>query len=202
MNTWQKVFLSTLSLRRATFLSYKVLLAMPFLSTLSLRRATPVSRCYHKCIQNFYPRSPCGERRLPICKYGLPLIFLSTLSLRRATDSFRVVVGTGQHFYPRSPCGERPLPNISFITSILLISIHALLAESDGHRSNDNSYDTYFYPRSPCGERRKPCRTKHSTNPFLSTLSLRRATAGMSERLIGSVISIHALLAESDGEGV
>ena len=154
MNTWQKVFLSTLS----------------------LRRATPVSRCYHKCIQNFYPRSPCGERRLPICKYGLPLIFLSTLSLRRATDSFRVVVGTGQHFYPRSPCGERPLPNISFITSILLISIHALLAESDGHRSNDNSYDTYFYPRSPCGERRKPCRTKHSTNPFLSTLSLRRAT--------------------------
>ena len=195
---------------------------MPFLSTLSLRRATPVSRCYHKCIQNFYPRSPCGERRLPICKYGLPLIFLSTLSLRRATDSFRVVVGTGQHFYPRSPCGERPLPNISFITSILLISIHALLAESDGHRSNDNSYDTYFYPRSPCGERRKPCRTKHSTNPFLSTLSLRRATAfwffaalkardfyprsPCGERRyffhavqIIIVISIHALLAESDG---
>ena len=35
---------------------------------------------------------------------------------------------------------------------------------------------------------------------FLSTLSLRRATGGMSERLIGSVISIHALLAESDAK--
>ena len=96
--------------------------------------------------------------------------------MRRATFCPVNVTQIFDNFYPRSPCGERPLPNISFITSILLISIHALLAESDGHRSNDNSYDTYFYPRSPCGERRKPCRTKHSTNPFLSTLSLRRAT--------------------------
>ena len=149
---------------------------MPFLSTLSLRRATPVSRCYHKCIQNFYPRSPCGERRLPICKYGLPLIFLSTLSLRRATDSFRVVVGTGQHFYPRSPCGERQFSYFLHIHRLLFLSTLSLRRATAQiapfFRNNRN-----FYPRSPCGERRK-------IKDFV---------------YLYNFISIHALLAESDG---
>ena len=59
-----KKFLSTLSLRRATHfiktdVSYNI-----FLSTLSLRRATthPVTILVG-VIENFYPRSPCGERR-------------------------------------------------------------------------------------------------------------------------------------------
>ena len=80
----------------------------------------------------------------------------------------------------------------------------------------------YFYPRSPCGER--PCITiiTTCTASFLSTLSLRRATltfmlyntssliflstlslrratrAGLNIRQIQKIISIHALLAESD----
>ena len=223
VNTWQKVFLSTLSLRRATFLSYKVLLAMPFLSTLSLRRATPVSRCYHKCIQNFYPRSPCGERRLPICKYGLPLIFLSTLSLRRATvigqmtihtihisihallaesDANRAELNIRQiHFYPRSPCGERQFSYFLHIHRLLFLSTLSL-RRATYIDTKTSALVPYFYPRSPCGERRTALSRPLKRYLFLSTLSLRRATAGMSERLIGSVISIHALLAESDGEGV
>ena len=57
-----------------------------FLSTLSLRRATvPEHECRRLC-QNFYPRSPCGERP-------------STASSR----------GVICYFYPRSPCGERHL---------------------------------------------------------------------------------------------
>ena len=36
-------------------------------------------------INNFYPRSPCGERRKSNKLAGLELVFLSTLSLRRAT---------------------------------------------------------------------------------------------------------------------
>ena len=58
-------------------------------------------------LPDFYPRSPCGERR--IAKFfTLPkTLFLSTLSLRRAT-----------------------LDNIE-ITQAKRISIHALLAESD-----------------------------------------------------------------------
>ena len=176
MNTWQKVFLSTLSLRRATFLSYKVLLAMPFLSTLSLRRATPVSRCYHKCIQNFYPRSPCGERRLPICKYGLPLIFLSTLSLRRATENQGFCVFVQLHFYPRSPCGERR--HFGFLRpSRLGISIHALLAESDIKKPDVSVVEYKFL--STLSLRRATNRgpiVQLDISTFLSTLSLRRAT--------------------------
>ena len=124
---------------------------------------------------DFYPRSPCGER-LELAFLAInPITFLSTLSLRRATL-------------------------IDLVDSpIAKISIHALLAESDRYR--DAEQVTFWQ--------------------FLSTLSLRRATllpqptprpqpnfyprSPCGERptslvVIGTncVISIHALLAESD----
>ena len=56
-----------------------------FLSTLSLRRATTCGGGWNEQPRYFYPRSPCGERH----RYGRPIdvqfVFLSTLSLRRAT---------------------------------------------------------------------------------------------------------------------
>ena len=55
-----------------------------------------------------------------------------------------------------------------------------------------------FYPRSPCGERPSWCRTRFIASTFLSTLSLRRATASKPGRCRTAGISIHALLAESD----
>ena len=55
-----------------------------FLSTLSLRRAT-TCYCSGSLICNFYPRSPCGERR----------------AASRASSAWTA------YFYPRSPCGER-----------------------------------------------------------------------------------------------
>ena len=105
-----------------------------------------------------------------------------------------------------------------------MISIHALLAESDGiglvflwwgvrflstlslrratrrHRGN-NRRPIHFYPRSPCGERLHSADCScHNARPFLSTLSLRRATRLYWFSLITLPISIHALLAESDGK--
>ena len=80
------------------------------------------------------------------------------------------------YFNPRSPCGERRSASCLF-GSASSISIHALLAESDGHRTGNAGERLYFNPRSPCGERRD-------------------------QDLLASglpVISIHALLAESDG---
>ena len=171
-----------------------------FLSTLSLRRAT-----YPVCPgilarQYFYPRSPCGERRGPRwieCRHPL---FLSTLSLRRATTCTRRPISRVLHFYPRSPCGERHCQpgNYTrccvFLSTLSLrratarhptvrvnlndISIHALLAESDTafqklmaallqflstlslrrattSRLHKILADWDFYPRSPCGERRQ-----------------------------------------------
>ena len=101
--------------------------------------------------------------------------FLSTLSLRRATTGF----DSG--------------------TMVPAISIHALLAESDGGiiwgdfvgrrflstislrratkiRTTNHETFKHFYPRSPCGER-------HDTYVIMEATK---------------IISIHALLAESD----
>ena len=126
-------------------------------------------------------------------------LFLSTLSLRRATRKKWVCTDGNANFYPRSPCGERRLGIIAFIAWIA-ISIHALLAESDAGRSVVHRPQPDFYPRSPCGERpggweklnynrdisihallaESDLRTGLLSRwivTFLSTLSLRRATA-------------------------
>ena len=58
-----------------------------FLSTLSLRRATLHSAWQHRRWWYFYPRSPCGERPLFWGYIESVMRFLSTLSLRRATMS-------------------------------------------------------------------------------------------------------------------
>ena len=144
----------------------------------------------------FYPRSPCGERHIRITHNPGP-----------------------GYFYPRSPCGERllidlvdsPIAKISIHALlaesdpirlpkplIIPISIHALLAESDHTRTYTGPLAHYFYPRSPCGERPGKARSGSSTMIFLSTLSLRRATAELTTLVNKLFISIHALLAESD----
>ena len=80
------LFLSTLSLRRATQTAAQgVLQRLEFLSTLSLRRATLWDLTGDLSYDYFYPRSPCGERLPSGSKYS----------------------GCSAHFYPRSPCGER-----------------------------------------------------------------------------------------------
>ena len=169
-------FLSTLSLRRATFDDLQVPASVSFLSTLSLRRATfqgpgfvrhgvnfyPRSPCGERrggrkalpCDCDFYPRSPCGERRFPVSAHRLDGGFLSTLSLRRATVLFCAPSIQPDHFYPRSPCGERRL---TWWTALL---------------------QKNFYPRSPCGERQRQIEFERYSD-----------------------ISIHALLAESDHSG-
>ena len=147
------------------------------LSTLSLRRATKTLVILPKKFNNFYPRSPCGERptkhaqatnNQPISIHALLAesdqpttsrnnkhnVFLSTLSLRRATGILVFCGPQGSDFYPRSPCGERR--DRAYLTrKAKPISIHALLAESDSCMILTQRFFEYFYPRSPCGERRK-----------------------------------------------
>ena len=80
------------------------------------------------------------------------------------------------------------------------ISIHALLAESDGDCIQCcGQVSADFYPRSPCGER-------HTGQPVRGLPSYFYPRSPCGERLrratgtAGSLaISIHALLAESDG---
>ena len=126
---------------------------------------------------NFYPRSPCGERPIDDHRTNIDLTFLSTLSLRRAT-SFRVfywlkvTISIHALLAESDPRGRSVLLNTP-------ISIHALLAESDTKHSTNSKNRKYFYPRSPCGERHPAEHHANSQQEFLSTLSLRRATAAM-----------------------
>ena len=146
-----------------------------FLSTLSLRRATQQKCGDGKPHVNFYPRSPCGERReYWVGGYGTANISIHAL-LAESDSSTPKLRLQPKDFYPRSPCGERHPANQAFLRTSL-ISIHALLAESDGNGRIDTCIATHFYPRSPCGERRR-----RSVKLFRQ-----------------NYISIHALLAESD----
>ena len=145
-------FLSTLSLRRATqynatwtlsnHISIHALLAESDLGNVAV--GLPIS--------NFYPRSPCGERRFSSGAKADTVSFLSTLSLRRAT--------------PRPP-KKHQWPDIS---------IHALLAESDSIIVLIIRHVHAFL--STLSLRRATSLMLYDTSSliFLSTLSLRRAT--------------------------
>ena len=193
-----------------------------FLSTLSLRRATGRAGRPPARLPDFYPRSPCGERpfgitaphrhtaisihallaesdkaagRLPgsgrisihallaesdrsvLMRAKWAKEFLSTLSLRRATLYRHRPDRTDPHFYPRSPCGER---------HVFETGLHGRKdfypRSPCGERRQPGCDSTrnivHFYPRSPCGERQQyQFEPKHQQR-FLSTLSLRRATGG------------------------
>ena len=117
-----------------------------------------------------------SDRQRPI-KFG-KLRFLSTLSLRRATSVQMEINRTTSNFYPRSPCGERHSERPG-TRQRGAISIHALLAESDCEGGVSLLRKINFYPRSPCGERRLWACPDGSAYLFLSTLSLRRATASL-----------------------
>ena len=171
------LFLSTLSLRRATALrSPRIALIVGFLSTLSLRRATvTVLGIQHRCGISIHALLAESDRQMPLIKFFpgtflstlslrratttdmskrlIEFGFLSTLSLRRATSIRHISKAMSKNFYPRSPCGERHTwQRGSRVTYV--ISIHALLAESDSKNSVIGI----------------------NKIPFLSTLSLRRAT--------------------------
>ena len=78
-----------------------------FLSTLSLRRATIPRSGTFRNTQNFYPRSPCGER-LYIRPYRFHLLTISIHALLAESDlGMPKQLASTSYFYPRSPCGER-----------------------------------------------------------------------------------------------
>ena len=197
VGSWPRaIFLSTLSLRRATSTTIITTCIARFLSTLSLRRAT-----------------------VDALELAGAMLFLSTLSLRRAT--LRVVDGSKSSiisihallaesdretgtlfflpgdFYPRSPCGERLVFTLLLVSILLFLSTLSLRRATRRHRGNDGC-PVHFYPRSPCGERRGIRRYLATREQFLSTLSLRRATDVIAVMTDAQSISIHALLAESD----
>ena len=124
-------------------------------------------------------------------------VFLSTLSLRRATEDANNSTNANLHFYPRSPCGERPYDGL--IASANFCHFYPRSPCGERHAASITpAASRNFYPRSPCGERQLHINRAAKTVIFLSTLSLRRATGQKNLEYRYLLISIHALLAESD----
>ena len=122
--------------------------------------------------------------------------FLSTLSLRRAT---------------LRNTAHRPAPSISIhalltesdsmalgLADAALISIHALLTESDPAALRAAACCLNFYPRSPYGERRIRLNMWRGNNDFYPRSPYGERPCSSTYRPLGSLISIHALLTESD----
>ena len=145
-----------------------------FLSTLSLRRATGcgLPQCHAGC--DFYPRSPCGERRNNSNNELVCTVFLSTLSLRRATPA--------------------ALPSKSATGFLSTLSLRrATISDTATSVGNWVFLSTLSLRRATTSLSWNRC-----ARAFLSTLSLRRATDGRQPNVFLVDISIHALLAESD----
>ena len=213
-------FLSTLSLRRATqprktevpgaIISIHALLAesdgiglvfmwwgVRFLSTLSLRRATAQTARNTSIAGHFYPRSPCGERRVEIDGVSYD-VWISIHALLAESDDYYVIRFWRAYISIHALLAESDSKRYPVILG-RAISIHALLAESDCVISVQIGRNIHFYPRSPCGERPPIDVLAVSALLFLSTLSLRRATQAIYPiQHLPKSISIHALLAESD----
>ena len=146
---------------------------------------------------HFYPRSPCGERPGGYAVDNIP-VAISIHALLAESDCNRLHPSqASSHFYPRSPCGERLLTEINKMATGQ-ISIHALLAESDSRSRSGRTSTSAFLSTLSLRRATRRAPPRFLMTRFLSTLSLRRATGIPNQVGTWEVISIHALLAESD----
>ena len=168
-------FLSTLSLRRATVglqdgflfggISIHALLAESDAIDSSSSRETLIS--IHALLAesdafapsistpapNFYPRSPCGERRRrPRCSLCCGTISIHALLAESDHKPLAAVFINGISIHALLAESDRVSDGVQ--GAAVLISIHALLAESDRDHPTGQEAAEHFYPRSPCGERR------------------------------------------------
>ena len=171
--------------------------SMLFLSTLSLRRATAPQQENGQAatisIHALLAESDHSDAFAAVSTLLISIHALLAESDFACAGWFQVVY----YFYPRSPCGERPIKQEITVLTIA-ISIHALLAESDAPPAPQGKSSNKFL--STLSLRRATHRTllPLACCGFLSTLSLRRATTVVKENTAAITISIHALLAESD----
>ena len=151
---------------------------IPFLSTLPARGATDCAADVRFYGQDFYPRSPRGERPRysDLCKR---LSGISIHAPREGSDVPGLELSCPEipDFYPRSPRGERPIPTlVANIPEILFLSTLPARGATGRHRGR-HPVRHHFYPRSPRGERRSACCFWISVKSlFLSTLPARGAT--------------------------
>ena len=195
---------------------------MEFLSTLSLRRATLVGEFVDRVLAiSIHALLAESDHKRQSATLTAGRISIHAL-LAESDRTLWTSCCTLRYFYPRSPCGERRTPVLPG-ARLTDISIHALLAESDGFAVSAQYSPMQFLSTLSLRRATGPGRHLWGGRKFLSTLSLRRATPLRQNALHGRfyfyprspcgerlerlpdavclrLISIHALLAESDNK--
>ena len=134
------------------FQVHRAALVIVFLSTLSLRRATGTSRIHALFLAHFYPRSPCGERPAKTtCRRQKQDI--SIHALLAESDNVNLMFAKSLFSISIHALLAESDDLYRYELIWVKISIHALLAESDRHAQRIAPINANFYPRSPCGER-------------------------------------------------
>ena len=200
VSTGGKIFLSTLSLRRATEQEIIPEEVETYISIHALLAESDVGASQGADIEHISIHALLAESDLMMLSMvAIPIIFLSTLSLRRATPALYQLYDTyaflstlslrratapnrrpyhcNRNFYPRSPCGERHSLPLNYVTN-----------------------RRHFYPRSPCGERLSRYVFSSACQNFYPRSPCGERPAELTTLVNKLFISIHALLAESDSK--
>ena len=125
-----------------------------FLSTLSLRRATHCIWILCRQHPDFYPRSPCGERRGSSSK-STRCLRISIHALLAESDAWCMSRKTPVQAAFLSPLSLRraPLPETAAVVPSRQFLSTLSLRRATPRTKSTRSRRPYFYPRSPCGER-------------------------------------------------
>ena len=146
-----------------------------FLSTLSLRRATPHVRRLppHRAISIHALLAESDPGHPAPCR-SAPSISIHAL-LAESDELLQAAAAHPVDFYPRSPCGERRVHYDNYNLHCV-ISIHALLAESDNARHGPAAFAAISIHALLAESDQSQTLVLLAQQLFLSTLSLRRAT--------------------------
>ena len=108
MADFDKIFLSTLSLRRATSDAFAAVSTLLISIHALLAESDYTAIVFGTSYSNFYPRSPCGERLKEVEKLSRVTV-ISIHALLAESDGYYLCSydPRKRYFYPRSPCGER-----------------------------------------------------------------------------------------------
>ena len=157
-----------------------------FLSTLSLRRATHPVTVLVCIIEDFYPRSPCGERLDERCKFNWNNgISIHALLAESDQDKFSIPPAKKISIHALLAESDVQLGCKSFLNSIFLSTLS--LRRATCFFCVKLLLQLIFL--STLSLRRatqRPCGHPTTGTPFLSTLSLRRAT--------GTVVKLQCIL--------
>ena len=169
-----------------------------FLSTLSLRRATecPFILSQQRIISIHALLAESDKTELNGTTSGIT--FLSTLSLRRATGGSGVGSWRLAIFLSTLSLRRATFWQVCLTCRVEFLSTLSLRRATQIKKYSGLNF-AHFYPRSPCGERQRA----PSITPAASRNFYPRSPCGERRKISitvdeGTLISIHALLAESD----